>query len=222
MRSAGSPTTTETIGKNLQIAGSYSLGGGSVTSPTLVTITSNSASILLSTTATGAGSSSITITQNTGTNGNFFIQSLADTGTGTITVSAPGYTSRTGNFSFAPSGIAITGPLGFVFPNAFSTSSFGRTVTVFTDVLEVGTNRALFEQDLRGGLTLNLVFTSSNGLGVAFPPTSIVGGTGAGVGGVNATFTNTSQGQTNISVVTPGGFTTTTGTYSFVVATINN
>ena len=214
-------TAPETIGKNLQIAGSFSLGAA-VTSPTLVTITSNSANILLSTTSTGAGSSSITITQNSGTTSGFFIQALADTGTGTITASAPGYSSRTGTITFAPSGIAITGPLGFVFPNAFSTSSFGRTVTVFTDVLEVGTNRALFEQDLRGGLTLNITFTSSNGLGVAVPATSIVGGTGSGVGGVNATFTNTTQGQTNISVVTPSGFTTTTGTYSFVVATINN
>jgi hypothetical protein len=214
------------IGKDLQIPGSFFLGA-QATAGLVVTITSNDpTSILLAKNASDAGSASITFTMNAGgISGNYFIQALKSTGSATFTASAPGFTPRTGTVNFAPSGIVITGPNGFVNPNAFATNQtiFGKTVFIFTDILNPVTLASVGEQDLRGGLTLTgITFASSAGLGVSFPPVSIVGGSGSGFSGIPVTFTSTSQGITNISVNAPAGFSQPTGTYGSVTVTINN
>ena len=186
---------------------------------TPVTITSNSANILLSNTAGGVGSSSITVNvPNGGLSGSFFIQALADTGSGTFTASASGFTPRTGTVNFAPSGLIITSVRGEVDPNVTSTNPFGRTMTLTAYSLEAGTNVRIDLQAVRGGLTLSPTINSSAALGVVFPAISLVGGNDL----VFATFTNTSQGTTVLSIVQPSGFVTPASIFSTITVTINN
>ena len=96
-----------TVGKDLQVGLSGSLGLVAPAGHVQVTLTSSDPSkILLSASRTTAGSGSITIQVNAGSSfiPTFYVQSLTDTGTITITASAPGYATDTSTVTSAPSG----------------------------------------------------------------------------------------------------------------------
>ena len=84
-----------TVGKDLQIGHSGTFGAccSGRWHLQLTLTSSDPASVLLSTSRTTAGSGSITVQVNAGSSSipTFYVQSLTDTGTVTITASAPGY-----------------------------------------------------------------------------------------------------------------------------------
>jgi trimeric autotransporter adhesin len=104
-------TGSGSIGYNSACASSISLATAAPLGGRKVTLTSNSANLLLSTSATAVGSASITLTVAAGsTSANqFYVQALASTGSATITETAPGYNSTTATVNFVPSGFILQG-----------------------------------------------------------------------------------------------------------------
>ena len=194
------------IGRNLQQIATVLLGQPAPTGGLPVTLTSNSGSLLLSTSATAAGSGSITITVPVGqSSANFYLQSLASSGTVTYSASAPGYTSRTASVGLAPSGIVIAGPFGFGFPLSTNVGAGPQPVTVFTALLDPATNGYVASQPLAGGMTLSVSLTNSNpAVGTVTTPVTISANSDNGV----AQFNPLAVGQTTIAVVQPAGYTT--------------
>jgi 6-phosphogluconolactonase (cycloisomerase 2 family) len=103
-------TGTGSIAYNSACASSISLAIAAPTART-VTLTSNSANLLLSTSATTVGSASIALTIAAGstTAPQFYAQALASTGSATITETVPGYNSTTATVKFVPSGFILLG-----------------------------------------------------------------------------------------------------------------
>ncbi len=99
------------IGYNSACASSVSLAAAAPIGGKKVTLTSNSANLLLSTSATTVGASSITLTVAAGstTAPQFYVQALASTGSATITETVPGYNSTTATVKFVPSGFIVVG-----------------------------------------------------------------------------------------------------------------
>lgn len=194
------------IGKNLQSGGTLLLGQPAPVGGVVVTLTSLSGQLRLSTTETGAGSSSITLTIPSGeNNAQYFLQSLGDTGTASYTASASGYQTKTASVPLYPSGVVITGPFGLGNPLLASLSGGPRVVTLFTAILNPGSRAYLANQPLAGGLSLSVALNNSNpAVGTVTTPVAITGGSESGT----AQFTPLSVGTTNISVVTPTGYST--------------
>jgi 6-phosphogluconolactonase (cycloisomerase 2 family) len=104
-------TGAGSIGYNSACASSVSLATAAPLGGRKVTLTSNSANLLLSASATTVGSSSITLTVAAGstTAPQFYAQALASTGSATITETVPGYNSTTATVNFVPSGFIVLG-----------------------------------------------------------------------------------------------------------------
>ena len=99
-----------TVGQNLQLAAAVSLGEPAPDGGIAITLTSNDpANLLLSTSATEQGKASIKINiPGGGVSANYYLQALGCSGTVTHTAAAPGYLTRTGTISLAPSGVIIS------------------------------------------------------------------------------------------------------------------
>jgi hypothetical protein len=198
-----------TIGRNLQLPGLVLLGQPAPAGGTAVQLTSNSGQLRLSALPTTAGSASITVVVPEGqSSATFYLQALGNSGTATYTATAPGYSPRTGTIAMAPSGVVITGPFGFVpFPLIAPLNSGPQPFTVWTAVLDPGTNAPVETQALAGGMNLSVDLTNSNpAIGTATSPVGIAGGSDSGVG----QFVPLAVGDTVLSVLTPAGFTQAT------------
>ncbi|HWO35841.1 MAG TPA: beta-propeller fold lactonase family protein [Candidatus Acidoferrum sp.] len=118
-------TGSGSIGYNSACASSISLATAAPIGGRKVTLTSNSANLLLSTSATTVGSASIVLNVPAGstTAPQFYAQALASIGSGTITETVPGYNSTTATVNFVPSGFIVQG--------GTSTTTFSGTSPVY-------------------------------------------------------------------------------------------
>jgi hypothetical protein len=213
--------SSPTVGMNLQQSGAVSLGAPAPAGGVTVTLTSADPSrVLLSTTQTGAGNGSITLPVNAGNSGtnSYFVQGLADSGTVTLTASAPGYTNSSGIVTLTPSGFIINTP------SAISTTTFSgnSNVQITSARLSPGTLNFADNQQLRGGATpVDVVVTATDQTGgpgvgaITVSPLTFNGGVGA----VTTAFNPAANGTSLIEVVTPSGFSTST-TFRSITATV--
>jgi len=211
------------IGANLEIKGAVLLGAPAPDKGVAVTLTSaDPRRLLLSTSATVPGSKSITITIPAGgTNGQYYLQALAASGTVTYTAEGPGYDSHTGTIKLAPSGVVLAGPSGPpdeaeilrpespLRPGGFFTSVGGThtAIIVFTVYLDPTTHRGadITVQPLRAGTSLTVALKNSDpAIGTAADTVTIAGGSDQG----ETHFTPLAVGSTVLSLITPEGFTT--------------
>jgi hypothetical protein len=140
----------------------------------------------------GAGSSNIPA---------FYIQALDKSGTVNITASAPGYANGTSTITMVPSGF-------YIYSNSFNTTTFSAntSVQIRSARLNPTTLNVATYQHLRGGLTVSVDLTNSDDIvgTLAINPL---------VFGPNELWKNTEfdplvAGTTDISVLTPAGFDT--------------
>ena len=194
------------IGKDMIGGVSGSLGAAAPAGNLTVTITSADTSrVLLSNASGGAGSESITVTVSAGTFGipTFYVHSLVDSGTTTITVTAPGYKSDTSTITHYPSGFVT-------FNGNFTTTTFSTNTNVpvyFVVLAPTTLTYYTWGYSPRPGVTINVPVTSSDtAVGtIVTSPITFTNATGATV---NAQFDPLAAGTTTISIGTPAGFST--------------
>jgi hypothetical protein len=113
---------------------------------------------LLSTSASTVGSASITVSAAAGSSSGttFYIQSLASTGSATITETAPGYNSTVATVDFTPSGFIVEG--------GTPTTTFSGTspVEVYFAQLDPSTLAFTSELTLRPGASATVVLTETD------------------------------------------------------------
>jgi hypothetical protein len=222
--SAPQLTVTEqvVIGANLEIPGAVLLGAEAPEGGTTVTLTSSDPSrLLLSASATVPGSKAIKVSVQAGaTNGQFYLQALADSGTVTYTADGPGYGSHTGTIGLAPSGVLLAAqgppdeaevlhPEYTLRAHKLAASVAGGTtpIRVYTAYLNSKTHRGadITVQRLRAGMSLTVSLKNSNpAVGTAPDTVTIEGGSEQSI----TQFTPLAAGSTELSAVTPTGFTT--------------
>jgi PKD domain-containing protein/K319-like protein len=209
-----------TVGKNLEVSTSVALNGVAPAAGLLITVTSNSpAQLLLSTTQNGTGSASITLSLPPGAarSPNFYVYGLANSGSPTYTVVAPGFGNAIGTVTLGPSGIIISGPFGVGVASFPTTTGAGpSTVTVYSALLDTSGN-VLNTQAIAGGIPLTAsVSSSSPGIGTVVPSAvTIAAGSSTGI----TQFQPASAGSTTLSVSAPTGFSTP-AQYTSVTATV--
>jgi hypothetical protein len=204
-----------TVGKDLQVFMSGSLGAPAPPGGLQVTIRSLDAGrLLLSASATAVGAESITRTVPAGSSSipGFYVQALDGAGTVDFESTAPGYATDTSTVTLNPSGFVLNA-------NNFSTNTFAANTTVRVDAAQLNplNLRWVTTQDLRGGLNVNVTVTNSNpAVG------TLIGSPAAFTGGDsfrNLMFDPLEAGATTISVSAPAGFSTP-GDFQSVVATV--
>ncbi len=193
-----------TIGKDLQVSLSGTLGAPAPAGNLQVTITSlDPGKVLLATSPTAAGAASIVATVNAGasTIPAFYVQALTASGAAAIQTTAPGYTTDTSTITFQPS--------GFYLPtNNFTTTAFSANtpVSVSAARLDPITLNVVQAQAVRGGLSpVSVDVTSSNRTvgTIENSPAVFLGGDST----KNVEFNPAAPGTTAISLTTPAGFT---------------
>jgi hypothetical protein len=201
---------------NLQVdSGSVTLGATPPSSRTL-TISSSSPNVLLATSPTGPFSQTITSTINTNGTGasGFSMQSLAGSGTVTITASAPGYTTGTTTVTLVPSGV-LWNNAGFT----TTTFSANTSLTVLLGQLNPTTLAFAGVQELRTGAAAVIVTLASSNTAVGTIPSSVT--FAADADEVTASFQPLTAGTTNLTITTPSGFSTPTPTTAIqITATV--
>ncbi len=211
------------IGQNLQISGVVSLGALAHQGGVQVTLASDDPKrLLLALTSTANGSSAITITIPEGRNSaSYRLHALGSSGIATYTATSPGYLSRTGTISLAPSGLVVVGPLtlpegqlirsdaaGGARQHGFVTSLRAGSPTplsVYTVQLDPTSHRSadISIQALRPGMSVTVDLKSTNSsVGTVGSPVTIEPGSDHGV----TVFTPLAAGSTVISLLTPEGF----------------
>jgi hypothetical protein len=212
-----------TIGQNLQVGAVAGLGEMSP-DETEITITSDDPKrLLVAVKGTDAGSESIKVRVPPGqVTASFFLQALGSSGTASYRASAPGFTTRTATIGLAPSGVVVT-PSAYGPPDEAELSRKESTetprgfvsslskpekmpLTVWTVQLDPVTLRSadVTVQPLRAGMTLKVALNSSDPkVGSVTSPVKI----GSGSDHATAHFSPLGVGSTEISVVTPAGFT---------------
>jgi len=194
-------TDGASIGQNLEFAGQLTLGQPAPPGGLVVTLQSADASrLILSSSATTAGSGTLNITVPEGTStAQYFLQALGNSGTVTYSASAPGYNSKTATVSLTPSGLTLNSPSG----RNFSTTVGAGATAFFLSTAQLdpgGSGNAIGTQPLRGGLSLNVILTSSNtAVGTIQSPITIPAGTDT----VTPTFTPVAAGNLTVNVQQP-------------------
>ena len=217
-------TSGVTIGQNLQLKGTVSIGQPAPAGGFDVFLKANNIldpnlpnggprRLLISADPNTAGSDELTIHIPAGaSSAPIYLQALDGTGTITYTATAPGFNAVTGTINLAPSGIVIAGPQGLGNQTfSVSLSAGGTTpVTVYTALLDPFSYNLVAPQQLAGGLSVTVSLSDSNSsVGSITSPVTITGGTDHST----ALFTPQAIGQTTISVsrtpifVTPGNDT---------------
>jgi hypothetical protein len=208
-----------TVGQNLQVTAAIGLNSPAPPSGLSVTITSTDPTrVLFSANANTVGSASITLNVPAGRRNSqdFFVQSLASSGTVGYFVTAPGFGSASGLVNLAPSGFVMNTPFGQGADFSTTSGAPNSDLAIFSAMLDGGLN-VVAAQPVRGGLTVNVVVDSSNQtVGViTTSPLSIAGPNGS----ANTQFDPATNGNTTLRVVAPSGFATPS-TGSAVVATV--
>jgi hypothetical protein len=219
------------IGRDLQLGGTLSLGQSAPPAGLQVVLTSNNPEqLLLSRSAHEPGQDSITIDIPAGgTNGLYYLQALSDTGTAAYTASAPGYVSRIGKVRLTPSGVVIgLGPPdeAEVFRKEASEYEHGLSIslshdrgfplTVYMEQLDPVTYRGadITVQALRPGVSATVELKISDpAVGIIGSPVSIKSGSSSAV----MPFSARKEGSTVISAAPPIGFTPASNSTSLTV-----
>jgi hypothetical protein len=210
-----------TIGKDLQVTGGVSLGDSAPAGGRIVTLTSNSPDVLLSKSRTSLGTQSLTFDVAAGNSGvgTFYIQSLASTGTATLTATADGYQTGTNTVTLRPSGFILSTHTTGVGGNV-TTTTFSANFDVIVQPAVLTTAGTLDAyQELRAGLapvSVNLTNTDVEGANIgALSGTSVI---------FNSTeitkkvqFDPANAGRARIGATAPTGFATPTTGASFLV-----
>lgn len=222
-----------TIGKDLQVGGVLSLGAPAPEKGLSVTLVSdNPRQLLLSPAADQPGSASLTVQMKPGTASiSYYLQALADSGTVTYSVTAPGFRNASGTVTLTPSGVLITpasnGPPdeAQVLRNEDTTYRFyakladGKKtpLAIWTVQLDPVSHRGadITVQPLRAGLTVTIPLTAKDpSIGRIQPSVTIKGGEQRAL----ADFEPLSVGTTVVSVDTPRGFTPSANSSSVIGA----
>jgi hypothetical protein len=215
----------QTIGANLQQPASGSLNAPAPSGGLNITITSSDPSkVLLATSATAAGQSSINISvaQSSGLNGigfpTFYVQGVENSGSAILTASTttPGWSSGTLSVSLAPSSFVLVSSNGV--GQNFGTSLISGNITLTVEPMQLNNNNAPQQaQALAGGLAETVYVSSSNTAvgAILGSPVSISGGSAS----TAVTFQPVGTGQTQLTIVEPSGFISSTG--SSLSATVN-
>ena len=212
-----------TIGQNLQLGAVVGLGEVPP-DETEVTITSDDPKrLLVAAQAQDTGSEFIKVRIPPGqVTGSFILQALGNSGSVTYRASATGYTTRISTIGLSPSGVVVTPspygppdeaelfrkestetPRGFV---ASLSKPEKMPLLVWTVQLDPATLRSadVTVQPLRAGMTLEVAVSSSNpSVGAVTSPVRITSGSDH----ATTHFTPLGIGSTDISIVTPVGFT---------------
>ena len=208
------------VGANLETSVAGSLDSVAPTGGLQVTVTSSDPTkLLLSTDITGktAGSGSITITVPAGmgvTSGfpGFVVQSLATSGTVTLTASATGYVSGTASIALTPSAFVISSPNGVGKDFSTTTRSANTTLTVSSYQLDASLN-PLGPQPVRPGQSYTVTLSGGGAIGTLNPNSlSFTAGTQS----MTTSFHPVSGGTTTIGVTEPSGFATPTSDRTLV------
>jgi hypothetical protein len=203
-------TTTARVGEDLQESASISLSVAPP-GPVNITITSgNPAVAVVSTNGTVLGGTSVSINGVSATTGNtYFIQATGTAGQTTdLTITAPGYNTRTVPVTIDPSGFVEINQNATFSTTTFSTNT---ALIIRSARLTAGTLTYASQQAVRpGGLGLTLpvavsVTSSNTSAGViTTSPISF----GANVQQVSTAFDPLTAGTTTVSIVPPAGFDT--------------
>jgi hypothetical protein len=193
-------TDQETIGRNLQIQGSFSLGQAAPSGGLNLTLTSNDPNLLLSTSPTAAGSMSIVITIAAGGfNGQYYLQALGSSGTATYSGSAPGYVSRTATITFASSGAVLGDQFGTIGGTTFGSSPL--PIYVYMAQLDSTGNYVQIQQLSGGAAPVTVPLTALNG--TINPSVAVQPGSTNAI----AQLTAASGSTVTVTAGTPAGYT---------------
>jgi hypothetical protein len=193
------------VGNKLQTSTAVALKQPAPESGLEITLTSDDPSrVLLSRTPDAAGSASIrlAVRPHFRASPEFWVQALADTGSVTYTVTAPGLESSKGTVTLTPSAIAIVGP--FRAPG-FRTTPRAEPSRITLYAVRLDPSMKETEQQMiAGGLSAEVTVTSSNGdAGSVVPPVVTIAG---GTANASVEFHPKAAGETRLAVVMPPGF----------------
>ena len=191
------------VGKDLQANLSASLGSAAPAGGVELTITSSDpTSVLLSNSRTALGSASISVPVNAGNTFTpaFYVQSLTDTGTVTITTTAPGYATDTSSITLSPSGFWLNA--GDFTRDVFAPNT---NIQLRSSRLNPSTLNRIQDQEVRGGISVNVDLTNSDPTVGTLTVNPVVFNGGTGIV-ANTAFDALSAGATTIAVVQPTGF----------------
>jgi hypothetical protein len=207
-----------TVGRNLQMYVSVKLTEPAPSEGVQLTVTSDDPQkALLSQSSDKAGSPSITLMVKRGSlkTPEFFVQALADNGTATYSVSAPGMDQAKGKITLAPSTIALLGPRKQA---SFKTTPKGSAMRLTLVAASLDSSmKVLDEQQVAGGSSVTVRVDNSG------PEVGSVGQSSLTIKGGESvaytTFTPSGEGKSTLSLVLPDGFRAPSN-YSSVVASV--
>ncbi len=194
------------IGDDLQTQTNGVLGAPAPAGGVAVTVTSSNPTRLLvsdSTTTAGTASAVFNVTAGQAFFGTVVLQALDDSGTADVSISAPGYATQTATVTLQPSGFIINSP------SVINTTTFAAdtNVQLVSARLNPATLAWAASQAVRGGLTVNVVMSSSDAnVGTIASPVAFNGGSVS----ANSAFDPENAGTTVLSVAAPAGFQTPT------------
>jgi hypothetical protein len=203
-------TLTARVGEDLQEAPTVNL---SVAPPSPVNITvtsSNTAVAVVSASATVLGGASVSFNGVSGTASNtYFIQATGTAGQTTdVTITAPGYNTRTIPVTIDPSGFVEINQNATINTTTFSanTALLVRSARLTAGTLTYASQQAVRPAGLGLTLPIAVSVTSSNASTgvITISPLSF----GANVQQVNTAFDPLTAGTTTVSIVPPAGFDT--------------
>ena len=200
----GFSLTSATIGNNLQIQGHVIMGAPVPAGGLTITVTSNSSKLLLATSPTATGASQITISLNPGDpiNPSIYLQAFGTSGTVTYTASAPGFVSRTANITLAPSGVILSGPLGYGLGATESVSAGPDPNWSVNTAYLNGSAQPISFQQLAGGLSLTANLNSGTPTVGTVPATVVIA---SGTNGTTFSFTPVATGATLVTATSSLG-----------------
>jgi hypothetical protein len=207
------------VGKDLQVQSSFTLGAPAPTGGLMVTLTSSDPTrVLFSTGSLTPGSGSITLTVPAGNIvASFFVQALDSTGSISFTASAPAYTDGNAAVTLAPSGFYIYTPGNFTTTGGAANTS----IQIAVGRLTPGTLTPSAVQNLRVGVSASVTVSSSNTTAgvmtvspVAFAPGDQINSTAFDPQPVSST-------QTSIISLSPVPGFSTPSTQEVITATVN-
>ncbi|HLH16921.1 MAG TPA: putative Ig domain-containing protein [Bryobacteraceae bacterium] len=201
----GTITVSSTaVGLNLQVPITVTLNPPAPVDVNL-TIASGNPAILTIGSGKTAGSAQVTVTVSAGTSTvETFVTALSNSGTVSVTASAPGYNNGAGTVTLANSGFVLSGPKGI--GGAFTTfQGVQTTITVYAARLD---SNGLFveSESLASNISVNVpVAVSPSSLGSLSASTvNITGGNNSGI--VTFTASTTGSGGASIVASPPAGF----------------
>ena len=201
--------TTQRIGRDLQITLQVTLENAPPQPvDVIVTVAAGGEGITAVTkTVTAVGTNTVSYTGVTSTlAGSLTIQGLA-LGSTHITAIAAGYNDSTATVSVEPSGFYVLGPSGLTTVNT-TVGAANTALTVHSAALDPTTLNLRADQELRGGLTVNVPVTSSNTVvgTITISPVVLTGGGGSQK---PSAFDPASVGTAVVTIPTPvPGFST--------------